>query len=109
MNIRFIYITVADLDEGKAIGRALVASRLAACVNIIHPVYSMYWWNGEIQADNEVIVVAKTREDLVEDLIAKVKSIHSYECPCIVTLPIWEGNEAYLDWVARETGTPGGP
>ncbi len=108
MNIRFIYITAADLDEGKAIGRTLVSSRLAACVNIVHPVYSMYWWNEEIQEDSEVILVAKTREDLVEDLIEKVKSIHSYECPCIVTLPIQEGNEAFLDWVARETRTSGG-
>jgi periplasmic divalent cation tolerance protein len=108
MNIRFIYITAAHLDEGKAIGRALVSSRLAACVNIIHPVHSLYWWKGDMQESSEVVVVAKTRDDLVNDLIEKVKSVHSYECPCIVALPIREGNKDFLDWVVRETGTPKG-
>jgi len=91
------------MDEARAIGKALVSSRLAACANIIDNINSIYWWEGEIQDDREVIVVAKTKESLVHELIDKVKSMHSYECPCIVSLPIIEGNRAFLDWIMNET------
>jgi periplasmic divalent cation tolerance protein len=64
---------------------------------------SLYWWNGEIQDNREVILIAKTRESLVPELIEKVKSMHSYECPCIVSLPILDGNLGFLDWIAAET------
>ena len=107
MDIRFVYITAGTMDEARAIGRGLVSARLAACANIIHPVHSMYWWEGKMQEDTEVIIVAKTREDLVDALIEKVKSMHSYECPCIVTLPIREGYTPFLDWVTLETGKIG--
>ncbi|MBW2094809.1 MAG: divalent-cation tolerance protein CutA [Deltaproteobacteria bacterium] len=108
MDIRFVYITAGNRDEARAIGRSLVSARLAACANIIHPVHSIYWWEGKMQEDTEGIIVAKTREDLVDALIEKVKSMHSYECPCIVTLPILEGYRPFLDWVTQETGKPGG-
>jgi len=103
MDIRLVYITATDLEEARALGRALVESRLAACVNIIDQMQSMYWWEEKIQEDSEVIVLAKTRADLVPKLIERVKSLHSYECPCIVTLPIMEGFRPFLDWIARET------
>jgi periplasmic divalent cation tolerance protein len=108
MDVRLVYITVGNMDEARAIGRGLVSARVAACANIIHPVHSMYWWEGEVQEDTEVIVLAKTREDLVDDLIEKVKSLHSYECPCIVTLPILEGYGPFLEWVLQETRKTGG-
>ena len=91
------------MDEAKAIGKELVSSRLAACVNIIDNMHSMYWWDGEIQDDREVILLAKTKEPLVPELIEKVKSIHSYDCPCVVSLPISEGNKAFLEWIVDET------
>jgi periplasmic divalent cation tolerance protein len=103
MEINLIYITVGSLDEAKKIGKTLVSTRLAACANIIDNINSIYWWDGEIQDEREVIVVAKTKRSRVHDLIEKVKSIHSYECPCIVSLPIIEGNGAFLDWIVRET------
>jgi periplasmic divalent cation tolerance protein len=103
MNTNLIYITTGSMDEAKTIGKELVSSRLAACVNIIDNMNSMYWWDGEIQDDREVIIIAKTRESIVPELIEKVKSIHSYECPCIVSLPILDGNEAFLQWVVDET------
>jgi periplasmic divalent cation tolerance protein len=103
MNTNLIYITTGSMDEAKTIGKELVSSRLAACVNIIDNMNSMYWWDGEIQDDREVIIIAKTRESIVPELIEKVKSIHSYECPCIVSLPISDGNEAFLQWVVDET------
>ena len=103
MSMNLIYITAGDMDEARAIGKALVSDRLAACVNIIDNINSMYWWQGEIQDDMEVIIIAKTKESLVPELIEKVKSMHSYDCPCVVSLPIVDGNKGFLEWVAEET------
>jgi periplasmic divalent cation tolerance protein len=103
MKTNFIYITASSLSEARAIGSELVSRRLAACVNIIENIHSLYWWDGEIQDDKEAIIIAKTKEDLVPELIEKVKSMHSYECPCIVSLPILDGNRMFLDWVMDET------
>ncbi len=103
MKINFIYITAGSMDEAKAIGNRLVSSRLAACVNIIDNVDSIYWWEGEVQHQREVVLIAKTREPLVPELIERVKSMHSYSCPCVVSLPILDGNHAFLNWIADET------
>jgi len=103
MNVNFIYITAGSVKEARTIGNKLVSDRLAACVNIIDNVSSMYWWEGEIQDDKEVILIAKTKESLVPELVEKVRSMHSYSCPCIVSLPILNGNKAFLDWVVEET------
>ena len=103
MAVVLIYITAGSMEEARTIGNKLVSDRLAACVNIIDNVSSMYWWEGEIQDDKEVILIAKTKESLVPELVEKVRSIHSYSCPCIVSLPILNGNRAFLDWVVEET------
>ena len=104
MKLNIVYITAKDKEEARKIGRELVETRLAACVNIIDNMNSMYWWEGEIQDDNEAVLIAKTKESLVPELIKKVKSLHSYSCPCIVSLPILDGNKEYLDWLEKETG-----
>jgi periplasmic divalent cation tolerance protein len=103
MRTNLVYITAANMDEAKSIGRELVSSRLAACVNIIDGINSIYRWAGEIQEDREVTIISKTKESLVPELIEKVKSMHSYECPCIVSLPILDGNKPFLDWIVEET------
>ena len=103
MKANFIYVTTGSMNEAKKIGKALVSNRLAACVNIIDNMHSMYWWEGEIQNDKEIILIAKTMESLVPALIDKVKSMHSYDCPCIVSLPILDGNKAFLQWIAEQT------
>ena len=103
MKLNLVYITTKDKDEARRIGKELVKTRLAACVNIIDTMNSMYWWEGKIQDDQEVILIAKTRQSLVKKLIKKVKSIHSYSTPCIVSLPILDGNKDYLDWLKKET------
>ena len=64
---------------------------------------SFYRWQDEIQDDREVVVIAKTRESLVGALVAKVKELHSDDCPCVVALPIHAGNSAFLDWITAET------
>jgi len=103
MSVNLIYITAGSVEEARTIGNKLVSDRLAACVNIIDNVSSMYWWEGEIQDDKEVILIAKTKESLVPELVEKVRSMHSYSCPCIVSLPILDGNSAFLDWIVEET------
>lgn len=103
MKTNLIYMTVGSMDEARRIARELVSSRLVACVNLIENMRSMYWWEDEIQEDGEVVLIAKTKASLVPDLVEKVKSIHSYDCPCVLSLPILDGNKAFLDWISAET------
>ena len=102
MKVNLIYITAKDKAEARKIGSELVVSKLAACVNIIDNMNSMYVWEGKIQDDKEVILIAKTTEARVPLLIEKVKTLHSYDCPCIVSIPVSGGNREFLDWIANE-------
>jgi periplasmic divalent cation tolerance protein len=88
MPVNFIYMTAGSKTEAQKIGKALVESRLAACVNILDNMQSIYRWEEKIQEDAEVVLIAKTTDPLVPQLIDKVKSLHSYDCPCIVSLPV---------------------
>ena len=103
MKINFIYMTVGSKDEARKIGKELVSARLAACVNILDNMNSFYMWEGKVQDDTEIVMIAKTTEERVPELVEKVKSLHSYECPCIVSIPVSGGNQAFLDWIAEET------
>ena len=102
MKVNFIYMTAGSKDEARKIGQELVVTRLAACVNILDNMNSFYMWQGEIQDDTEVVIIAKTTEDRLPALIEKVKAMHSYDCPCIVAIPVSGGNPAFLDWIAAE-------
>ena len=104
IDARFVYVTAKDRAEAIAIGRILVNERLAACANVIDGVASIYRWEGAVHEDTEAILVMKSRVDLVEALAERVRALHSYDCPCIVSLPIDDGNLDYLDWIAAETG-----
>ena len=103
MGINFVYVTMGTMDEARMIGKELVSKRLAAGVNIIPGMNAIYWWDGEVQDEKEVILIAKTKEQLVPRLIEKILAIHSYSCPCIVSLPVLDGNKAFFDWVLEET------
>lgn len=98
-----IYITAPNMEEATRLGRTLVEERLVACVNVIDHMTSIYWWQGKIEQSGEVAMIAKTRQELVEPLIARVKELHSYECPCVIALPITAGNPDYLAWIQNET------
>jgi periplasmic divalent cation tolerance protein len=102
MEINFIYMTAGDRAEAKKIAGELVASKLAACVNILDNMNSVYMWQGDIQEDTEVVMIAKTTRARVPQLIEKVKSLHSYDCPCIVSLPVLDGHRPFLDWIVEE-------
>ena len=102
MKINFIYMTFGSKDEARKIGKELVTTKLAACVNILDNMNSFYMWQEEIQDDSEVVMIAKTTESRLPDLVNKVKSMHSYDCPCIVSLPIKDGYQPFLSWIAEE-------
>jgi len=106
MTLNVVYITAKDRDEARRIGRQLVDERLAACANVIDGVESIYWWDGAVREESEAALVVKTKEALVPQLIERVKALHSYDCPCIVALPILDGNPAFLQWIADETRAP---
>ncbi|MBU2617668.1 MAG: divalent-cation tolerance protein CutA [Euryarchaeota archaeon] len=94
-----VYITTSSLDEAKFIGRTLVKERLAACVNIF-PITSIYHWDGMQEAE-EVVLLAKTTTENVKRIEQRVKELHSYDVPCIISLVI-DGSEDYLTWIKRE-------
>src|SRR5438045_2505648 len=97
--IVFAYITCRKKSEAKKIGKVLLQERLAACINIFDKMHSMYWWNNKIEEANETVLIAKTTKKLFPKLAEKVKSIHSYEVPCILQVPIPDGNREYVDWL----------
>jgi periplasmic divalent cation tolerance protein len=103
MSVKMVYITAGSSDEARQIGRSLVESRLAACVNIIENMTSIYRWEGTVEVGEEVVLIAKTTEVSLPNLIAHVKEKHSYDCPCIVSLPVEDGHQPFLDWIAAET------
>ena len=105
--LRFCYVTCRSAEEARAIGRAVVAERLAACANLLGGVESLYWWKGALEESREVALILKTRAALVPALTERVKALHGYEVPCVVALPILGGNADYLAWLAAETRAPG--
>ena len=101
-----VLITAGSKEEAEHIARTLVGERLAACVNILDKMNSIYFWEGKLQNDQECVMIAKTTAARVPALTVKVKALHSYDCPCIVSLPIQDGNPAFLEWVAEEVAAP---
>jgi periplasmic divalent cation tolerance protein len=97
------YVTTASHDEALRLGAALVEERLAACVNVFPGMTSIYRWEGQVQQSGEASLLLKTRADLVPALTARVRELHRYTLPCVVTWPIADGNPAFLDWIRDET------
>jgi periplasmic divalent cation tolerance protein len=97
-----VLTTCASEEEAKRIARALVERRLAACVNIVPGLRSVYRWRGALEEESECLLVIKSRRDLFDELRAGIESLHSYELPELIALPVVEGSEAYLNWLERE-------
>ncbi len=104
MNTNIIYITTENKQEAQKIGKVLVEERLAACVNIIDGMESMFWWEGEAQSESETILIAKTTSETIDKLTSRVQEVHSYDCPCVVALPIQGGNPEFISWIGEEVG-----
>jgi periplasmic divalent cation tolerance protein len=93
---------VGSREEAERIARALVEERLAACVNILPGVVSVYRWKGQLETGDELLLVIKTRADKADALRARLVALHSYELPEVVVLPIAGGHPPYLQWIADE-------
>lgn len=94
-----VLVTAKDSAEAKRIGELLVKEKLAACANVIPGVNSTYWWKGKIESSNEVLLLLKTSREKLDDLINRVKELHSYETPEVLALPIEKGSPDYLKWL----------
>jgi periplasmic divalent cation tolerance protein len=98
-----VLITTSTRDEAVKIGTALVDGHLVACVNIVPEVRSLFFWEGKKQDERETLLICKSRLPLMEQLVERVKSLHSYSVPEVIALPIIAGSREYLDWVKDAT------
>jgi periplasmic divalent cation tolerance protein len=101
-----VLMTAPDAEAGARIGRTLVEERLAACVNIIPGLRSLYRFAGKLCDESEVLCLLKTRRALYPALRDRVAVLHPYEVPEIIALPLADGNASYLEWVLFSTGPP---
>ena len=102
-----IYTTFPSLDGAKQVGEALVAARLAACVNMFPGMISLYEWEGAREEANEVAMIIKTRGALTQQVLAEVTRLHPYEVPALLVLPTEGGSADYCAWIVNETGGKG--
>jgi periplasmic divalent cation tolerance protein len=94
-----IFVTCESYKEGEKIAEVLLNKKLSACVNIIDNISSLFIWKERIEKEREVLLLIKTKKDLVDNVISAVKEVHSYEVPEIIALPILSGSSEYLSWI----------
>ena len=102
MEFGVVFVTCSQ-KQAKEIAKVVVKARLAACVNIISQVTSIYTWKEKIEEDHESLLIIKTRKDLFPQLEEKIKAVHSYDVPEIIWLPIQQGHQPYLNWISEVT------
>jgi len=98
-----ICLSTCPPAEADRLAEALVQERVAACVNVLGPIRSRFWWDGAMQSDQESLLIAKTSDDKVETLIARLQELHPYDMPEILAIPVETGLAGYLAWVDAET------
>ena len=98
-----ISITASSDEEARKIATALVDEKLVACVNIIPKIHSIYWWEGKVCQDDEVMLISKSKQSLFSAIVERVQSLHSYKVPEIISFPISEGLPEYLNWIEEVT------
>jgi periplasmic divalent cation tolerance protein len=103
-----VHVTAPNREQASQMARALVEERLAACVNIVDGVHSVFRWEGKLHEDQEVLCLIKTRPDLLPALIERVQTLHAYEVPEILAFEVADGSAAYLEWLRESTRAPGG-
>lgn len=101
-NEHLVVFITAPRGEGEKIAGHIVEKRLAACVNIVRGIESIYWWEGKVEKDEEELLIVKTRGNILDKLIEEVKKVHPYKVPEIIAIPITAGNRDYLEWIERE-------
>ena len=101
-----LYITASNREEAISLSRELLAARLIACANLVDGATSLYWWQGEIEHESESLIIAKSVDSHLEAITARVKELHSYDCPCVVATPITGGNPDYIKWLQEQVAVP---
>jgi periplasmic divalent cation tolerance protein len=104
MSVVSVYSTFADTSEAERIGRVVVEERLAACVNVLGPIRSIYRWQGAIEDAAEVAAIFKTTQATADALMARIADLHSYQVPCIVTWPVEKIARGYAEWIEDNVG-----
>lgn len=104
MTVVSVYAVFASAEEADRIGRAVVEARLAACVNILGPVRSIYRWDGKIESADEVAAIFKTSDELADALMTRIAGLHSYAVPCVVIWPNEKVLQSYAHWVEDSVG-----
>ena len=104
MSVVSVYVLFASAEEAERIGRTVVEERLAACINILGPVRSIYRWQGAVETSDEIAAILKTSHIEADALITRIAELHSYDVPCIVTWPIDKILRSYADWVEDYVG-----
>ena len=104
MSVLSVYAVFANAEEAERIGRLVVEERLAACVNILAPIRSIYRWQGKVETADEVAAIFKTSHTNADALITRIASLHSYDVPCVATWPIDKILAPYADWVEDSVG-----
>jgi len=94
-----VFMTASNREEAVKIVRVLLEERLIACGNIVESVSSFFWWKGEIEEEQEALVIMKSNEKLFKKLSERVMELHSYDVPEILALPVVDGSPSYLDWL----------
>jgi periplasmic divalent cation tolerance protein len=101
-NYIVVFITSKDTEEAQKLAQTLLKRRQAACVNIVPEVASHFWWQNKLESSQESLLIVKTKESLLPEVIKSVKKNHSYSVPEIIAIPIVGGNREYLDWIDQE-------
>ena len=101
-----VFVTCGKEEEAQEIANTLVEKRLAACVNIMPGVSSLYWWENKVTRDTEFLLIIKTSRSRYRELEREIQRLHSYSVPEIVALPIVEGSQEYLDWIGTSVEKP---
>lgn len=104
MSVVSVYAVFADGEEAERIGRAVVEDRLAACVNILGSIRSIYRWNGAVETADEVAAIFKTSASQSDALVTRIAALHSYDVPCLATSPIDKILATYAEWVEANVG-----
>lgn len=94
-----LYVTTKDVQDAERIGRALVEKRLAACVNILAGMRSMYWWNGKVETAQETVLLVKTTQQSACETMKAIVDLHEYDVPCVMAFSVQGGHQPFLDWI----------
>lgn len=96
-----LYCTTGSLDEASNIAEHLVGNHVAACVNVVPSVRSIYWWNNKVCQDQEALMIIKTEQNRIPEVEQFIRKLHSYETPELIAIPVEYGMQEYLDWISK--------